>query len=191
MSEAENELWRVMDHAVFGTNDPEEIKKSFSASFEAWQKERSTLGGYLRSIRKMRDLRTAECAKQVGVSRELWQAWEANRSLPSPQELEKIIAGMHFGVKKRETLYRLRKEAPRVYLQRMTNFQPQLRAARGVSKADRELEWAALPDEVKAMVESWAVSKGFESLEAVFEHLSSLNSEGEQNEWLQEVTGDA
>ena len=45
------DLEKAVDRAVFGSNDPEKIRKIFLTSGEAWLKERSTLGGYLRYIR--------------------------------------------------------------------------------------------------------------------------------------------
>lgn len=190
MSETEKELWKILDLGVFGTNDPEEIRRKAQAAAAAWQEERSTLGGYLRSVRKMRELMTEECAAQAGVNQDTWQAWEANQELPSYEELEEIISGLHFGAKKREALYRLRKEAPLLYLRRLATFRPDLKVARGVSMTDLELEWEALPNEVRRLVGKWAETKELGSLKEVFEYLWDLTAE-QQGDWLREVGRDA
>ena len=111
MTEVEAELWRVLDEAVFGTKDPEKIRTIAKESIRRWLDQRSTLGGYLCSVRGMRELEVTDCVMLTGVSEKRWLAWEANQRVPSTEELETVIEGLEFGRKKRETLYRLRGEA--------------------------------------------------------------------------------
>ena len=111
MTEVEAELWSVLDEAVFGTREPEKIKKIAKDSIEKWLQLRSTLGGYLCSVRGMRELEVVDCVRLTGVCEKRWLAWEANQRVPSPEELETIIECLEFGRKKREALYRLRGEA--------------------------------------------------------------------------------
>lgn len=187
MSETEKELWKTLDLGVFGTNDPQEIRRKAKAAAAAWQEERSTLGGYLRSVRKMLERSACECAETVGVREATWRSWEADRVLPSCEEIEQIVERMEFGFKKRENLHRLRKEATRIYLKRMTEYRPHLQAARGVAGVDRLSEWSLLPQEVRDMVERWAGSKGHSSPEEVLDYLLTLEDEQGRRNWVDEV----
>ena len=187
MSDIEKELWGTLDEAVFGTRDPESIRHQAIQAIGQWQQGRSTLGGYLSSIRKLRGRRTAEFALQAGVSRQLWQAWEADRALPKPQELEQISERLGFGAKKREKLRQLKAEAPKIYLKRLLDFRPELLAARGVSKVDPTSEWSALPDEVRELIKRWAHQQGIGTPTSLFSHLATLKTESEKETWLQKV----
>lgn len=111
MTEVEAELWRVLDEAVFGTREPEKIRQIAKEAAGRWVQLRSTLGGYLCSVRGLRELDPADCARLTGVREKRWLAWEANQRVPSTEELETIIESLELGRKKREALYRLRGEA--------------------------------------------------------------------------------
>jgi hypothetical protein len=187
MSETEQELWRAVDSAIFKTEDPAEIRKRFASSYEAFRSRQSTLGGYLSTIRRGRELSAGECAGQVGVPREKWQAWEADHAIPTELELEQLIEKMGFGEKKREKLYRLKGKAPRLHLTRLTNFRPELLAARGVAMVEPDLEWEALPDEVKALLMNWSVSRGIETPEELFSYLETLETDEQRADWIESV----
>lgn len=187
MSDTRDLLWKAVDQAIFKSSDPDTVLAKFGASYEALRSKQSTFGGYLASIRRGRELLTAECAQCVGVSQAIWQAWEANHSIPSMLELEKIFTEMGFGERKQERLLRLREEAPRHYLRRLTKFKPEYLAARGVAKVENHLEWDVLPDELKRMLSAWGLSEGLETPDELFGYVASLDGDEQREQWIQKV----
>ena len=187
MKEEHRELEEAVELAIFKTNDPKEIRKRFTASFEAWQNQRSTLGGYLRDIRQLRDLTADECAKMVGVQSNQWRLWEANLAIPTQADVDRICQGMKFGKRKRRDLLDLKAQAPRHRLTAISLFRPELLAARGVAMIDAELEWKKLPLEVKSPLSAWGRAKGFTSYGEVMDYLASLPDEEARLAWVDDV----
>lgn len=186
-NELERELGRAVDRSLFQSDDPETIRREFTASFEDWAKERSTLGGYLRDIRFLRELDTATCARKVGVSQKLWQSWEADRETPSAEEIEKICQGMGFGEEKHSKLLELRSLAPRHRLLTICRLRPELLAARGVAKIEASLEWRKLPKEVQRALIVWGERNDLTSFEEIMEFFFGLDDEKAREAWVDGV----
>lgn len=189
MDEKEKELWDVVDRAIFKTNDPERILEKVKRSGASWLEERSSFGGSLRQIRRSRRLTTADCAQKAGISRDLWQAWEANRKTPSPEELENLCETMGFGRRKRERFEKLLGELPRQRLLVFSRFRPELLAARGVTRIETELEVQKLPESLREKLLAWCSACHLDSLEELRQHLLELKDDDARERWVDEVLG--
>lgn len=189
MSDMSDDIYRAADRAVFHTEDPEKIKERFAKAFDAWQKERSTLGGYLRDIRFLRELSPPECALKVGVSRAKWQAWESNRETPTEEELDSICRGMVFGKEKRETLNGLKEQAQRHRLLMLSELSPEFLAARGVAKLEASLEWQKLSADLQNALIVWGESAGMKSAEEILGFPPTLKSDEDREEWVDTILG--
>lgn len=187
MSEIDKEMGRAADRAIFKTNDPEKIKKLFSQAVKAWTEERSTLGGYLRDIRLLRGWTTEECADKAGVSRALWQSWEADRESPTEKELEVLCSGMGFGLEKRADLQKLLSESPRQRLLMLSRLKPQFLAARGVAKLEASIEWQKLPEELQSALRNWGRENGVASAEEMLEYFDSFQDDESRLRWADRV----
>lgn len=187
MKKTEKALWDVIDHAIFKTEDPEQIRERVKVSGAAWEKERNTLGGYLRQIRRGRNLRTEECAELAGVSRSRWQAWESNREVPSQAELEGICEGLEFGSRKRERLERLQLESPRQRLLILSRYRPEMLAARGVARLGASLEWQKLPSPVREALTSWGERRELCFPDELMEFFETLKDDEAREAWVEEV----
>ena len=187
MKEMHKDLERAVDRAVFKTEEPEKIKRLFTRSFDAWERETATLGGYLRDIRLLRGLTAEECAQRVGVSRARWQSWEADRETPTETDLCSLCRGMEFGERKREELFNLKARAPRNRLLAISRLRPELLAARGGAKLESSLEWKKLPGEVQKALMAWGKQIGLSSFAEVMEFFTSLPDEEAREAWVDEV----
>ncbi len=187
MSETEKAMWRAADRAVFHTDDPDLIRSKLQASYQAWNQERSTLGGYLRSARRDRDLTTTKCASVTGVPQSVWQAWEANVVTPSISELEQVAASLEFGSRKLKALFELRAQSVRHSLQDLSRFQPELLAARGAAVVESNLEWDELNSEVKARLTAWSQGQGLEFPRDLMEFLATLTDDEARQQWVDDV----
>ncbi len=98
--------------ATYGTNDPELIGMMVQRAWEEKQKRESTFGGYLRSLRRGREMKEGEIAAKAGVSQTTWQNWEANGLTPSPEELGAAMERLRLSPIKRERLTELLAEVP-------------------------------------------------------------------------------
>jgi len=189
MSETEKELWRAADLAVFKTNEAKTIKDKFAKSYEAYLEERSHLGGYLKSTRLMREMTTSDCAEIVGVSRARWQAWEANVEIPSVMEIESIVEKMGFRNKKHQKLLELQAKAPQYSLKILSQFQPELLAARGVAKVDSRIEWSLLPGVIQDALKAWGKEHGHDFPVDLLVFLQNLGDDQAREKWVKEVLG--
>lgn len=111
-------LWRMLNETMFGgfriefgTAETTKVRNITPEIVRRWLQQRRTLGGYLCSLRDMRELEVAECAALTGVGEERWSAWEAGDEVPSPEELDTILERMELGERTRKALFRLRGEA--------------------------------------------------------------------------------
>lgn len=189
MSETEAELWGVVDRVVYGTNDPDEIKQRFKRAFEQRQTEESTLGGFLRCLRTDEYLKTKEMALKAGVEQSLWQAWEANRTIPSQADLSKICTNLELGDHTIEKLSELRQQMPKTILSRLSRYEPDQLVARGAGVVESELEWEKLHPSVQTRLSLWAKKQNLKFPEDFLPTLFALETEEEQERWVAEVLG--
>jgi transcriptional regulator with XRE-family HTH domain len=187
MKEAEKEIWEVIDRAVFKTDDPELILQKVKSSGEAWLRRRESLGGSLRQIRRGRRLTTSDCAEKVGVLKDTWQSWEANRSVPTSDEFEKLCLGLHFGERTRQRLEGLMERTPRIRLLMLSRFRPELLAARGAASSGLDIEWKKLPTELQQVLKSWGDKQGLGSVDDLIAFFLSLKDENDREAWVNEV----
>lgn len=186
-----DQLEAQLDKLVFGTNDPQVIKREFHQAFEAWEQQRGTLGGYLRNIREKRGLTSTDCASKVGVPRQTWQLWESDREIPSDRDLEQICAGLHFGDKKKARLQALRRQAPGNLLLLVSRCRPLLQAAKGANIVGSAIGWSHLPDPIQQAVVDWGKEHGYHFPDQLPGFFLTLQNEEQRQSWVSEIIGGA
>ena len=89
--ERDKELWDALDRMFFGSNEPEKVREGIRQLEKelAWQ--RSSLGRYLRSLRRSHKRSLAEMAYKARVDRHVWKAWEHDFQTPTKEELEAVL----------------------------------------------------------------------------------------------------
>lgn len=189
MSETEDELWGVIDHAIFGTNDPERITAKFKQAYENRLAKQSTFGGYLRLIRTDEHATTPEMALQAGVNRGVWQSWEANRSIPTETELREVCRRLELGQVATTRLLELRNRMPHTILTRLSRHEPDQLVASGAGLEESEIEWRKLPPEVQEPLSRWAKEQEYNFPEDFLRVLFELETAENQQRWVDEVLG--
>lgn len=190
MNETEKELWKSLDKTVLGTDDPKVIKETLKREFAELQRLESSFGGSLSLFRNRRGLRVEEISKEAKVSPDQWRAWEADLEIPSLDELNELAKKLHLSDFTMRKIRKVWQQAPFRALQRLSEFRPKLRAARGVAATNSEVEWEALPEVVQAKLAEWGRKNSFSFPNELFDVLESLESEDSQQTWAQEVWGD-
>lgn len=176
--------------ANYGTDDPDTIRAMFQRAYEEQQKRESTFGGYLRALRRKRQLTEAEIATQAGISRSDWLSWEGHSKIPSPEALEAALASLKLSPIKRARLHELLRQAPRHALRNLSVFREESLAARGVSLVDVDLEWNAIGPQGQQKLLDWAKTKGLEFPRDLLSCLRELRTEDSREAWISEVMGD-
>lgn len=69
-----------------------------SAALLPTDEERETLGRQLGAARNLRGLSAHEVARMLGVSRQMWHAWERGKSTPSFFMVEKIVVVLNTSI---------------------------------------------------------------------------------------------
>jgi len=187
MEDNEKRLWDTIDRAIFKTNDSEKILERVKSSGASWLEDRSTFGGSLKQIRKSRRLTTNDCAKRMGISKSLWQSWEANRQVPTSREFGEMCSAMNFGERKKKRFLGLLEGFPKQRLLVFSRFRPESLAARGVARIERELEVQKLPGKIQEKLISWCKQQGISSFESLGQHLLELQEEKQRELWVEEV----
>ena len=188
MNPNEKELWRGLDYAVFGSNEPEDLREGMDRVRAQYFKERSSLGRYLASLREFDELSVEEMAKKAGVPAELWRRWELDYATPSHEELERLADRLGWRSRKREITASLRDEAPRYRLKRLTGFSPELLAARG--ELDRGgVAWNSIDESTQRRVCEWGEAQGYSFPEGLVEFFESFDDEEAREAWLNEILG--
>ena len=190
MNETEKELWETVDKAVLGTDDPEVIKETLKREFAELQRLETSFGGSLSLLRTRKNLRVQDIAKEAKVTPDQWRAWEADLEIPSLDELDALAKSLHLADFTMRKLRKVWQQAPFRALQRLSEFRPKLRAARGIAATSSEMEWEALPEIVQAKLTEWGRKNSFSFPAELFDVLESLESEESQETWAQEVWGD-
>ena len=186
-SEVIEELEAQLDRAVYGTNDRSEIRKKFDAGLSNWQKQRSTIGGYLEQLRRKRKLRVAQCAERVGVSKATWSGWESNLMVPSNKDIEDICGGLGFCAKKRARLRELLLRAPRTSLLMMSRSLPQSIAAKGTNNLGANIDWESLPRPLRETVVFWGKEQGYSFPEELPGFFSQFEDDEAREAWVDEM----
>lgn len=189
MSETENELWGVIDHAIFDTNDPERIKAKFMRAYENRLAKQGTFGGYLGLIRTDEYATVPAMALKAGVSRGVWQSWEANRAIPGEAEVREVCRRLELGELATEQLVKLRSMMPRTILTRLSRHEPDQLVAKGAGLEEAELEWRKLLPEIQAPLSRWAEEHGHSFPRDFLRVLSELDTAQDQERWVDEVLG--
>lgn len=176
--------------ADYGTDDAATIREMFQRAYEEQQRRESTFGGYLRALRRKRQLTEAEIATKAGISRSDWLSWEGHSKLPSPEALEAALARLKLSPIKVSRLHELLHEAPRHALRNLSVFREESLAARGLSVIDIDLEWEAVGAIGQEKLLVWAGKKGLEFPRDLLCCLRELRTDDSREAWISEVMGD-
>ncbi len=187
MNETEKELWAVADQAIFDTNDPTEIRRVVKDGMSELQRLQESFGGFIYVYRLRKGLTVEEIAAQAKVSPDRWRAWEGDVMPPSSTELDELIEHLQLGSITSGKLLKLWHQGAFRSLQRLSRFQPKLRAARGVGSLDEKSEWGLLHPTAQEKLRSWAQDLGLSLPEQLFEVITELQDEDEQETWVREV----
>ena len=188
MNPAEKELWKSLDYAVFGSNDPKSLQQGMDKVREQYERERSSLGNYLRSLRETEELSVVKMAEEAGVTAALWGEWEMDFRTPTLRELQNVAQRLGWRTSKMELVAQLCTEAPRYRLKRLTSFQPEALAARGDLEAD--LLWRSIDSKTRQRVQSWGIERGYAFPDDLERLLREVGQDEQAREvWLDEILG--
>ena len=176
--------------ANYGTDDPDTVRAMFQRAYEEQQKRESTFGGYLRALRRKRQLTEAEIATKAGISRSDWLSWEGHSKIPSPEALEAALSRLKLSPIKVARLNDLLREAPRHALRNLSVFREESLAARGLSVIDIGLEWKAIGTTGQKKLLDWARKKGLEFPRDLLPCLRELRTDDSREAWISEVMDD-
>lgn len=186
MNRTERELWKSLDDAVFGTRDPEIIKDKLKAMKAQLDRERSSLGRFLESLRREEDFTTEYMAKKVGVELAVWKDWEMDFATPTEPELESVIQKMRWTRPRKEVLWKLWNEAARFRIKRMILGRGQLMAARQGS-SDGGLVWESIGKENQETVTAWGKANGYQFPDDLTTFFETLETDEARERWLDEL----
>lgn len=191
MSETEDELWGVIDQAIFATSDPDQMVAKFKRAYENRTAKQSTFGGYLGCLRTDRHATASEMALKAGLNRSIWQSWEADRTIPTPAQLHDVCRKLELGDLATEQLLQLRAKMPRTILARLSHYEPDQLVASGTGLVEAELEWHKLPPQVQDPLTRWAQKTGHKFPQDLFRVLFELETRQDQQRWVDEVLNQA
>jgi DNA-binding transcriptional regulator YiaG len=189
MSETEDELWGVIDKAVFGTSEASEIKDRFKRAFEQREAKESTLGGYLECLRRDEYLKTKEMAFRAGVEQKIWQSWEADRTIPSVPELERVCQNLKLGEQTVQRIFELRSRLPQTILTRLSHYESDQLVAHGAGVVESQMEWKKLHPDIQRLLSRWAEKHDKHFPEDFLQVLFDLKAPQDQENWVIEVLG--
>ena len=91
MNDTEKSLWKSLDRAVFGTDDPDVILAKVELELKREARRKRTLYGYLKLLRERMGLNFQEMAMAANVSTEIWLSWESSLYRPTEEQLNSVI----------------------------------------------------------------------------------------------------
>lgn len=189
MNPNEKELWKALDQAVFGTLDPEGLDQGMDRVREQYDKERSSLGNFLTSLREQEEATVEDMARAAGVSNERWREWEMDFATPSVDELLAVARRLGWRERKLDIATKLRLEAPRYRLTRLTYFRPEMLAARGGLNRGG-LVWSSIDEATRERICQWGAERGHAFPAELGEFVKGLSGEdGSREAWIDEVLG--
>ena len=152
-------------------------------------KERSSLGRFLQSLRVQEELNTKQISKLCQVELELWKAWEMDFATPSREELLALIQMMRWRTYVQNILWKLWEEAARFRLKRMTQFRGEALAARGLS-VESGIAWKSIGKHNQQKLIDWGKKYGLDFPHDLAEALNVLKTEEDKDAWVDQVLGD-
>ena len=105
---------------------------------------------------------------------------------PTLAELQGVARKLGWRTPKMELVARLRDQAPRYRLKRLTSFRPESLAARGVLEGD--LVWRSIDTSTQQRMQSWGARHGYDFPQDLARLLRDLSrSEDAREAWLDEI----
>tara|TARA_B100000678_G_scaffold285918_1_gene289791 strand:+ start:46 stop:618 length:573 start_codon:yes stop_codon:yes gene_type:complete len=190
MTEEDLEPWKDMDRILFGTDDPDAVRKGIKRLGQevAWQN--SSLGRYLRSIRRFYKHSFAQMAHEAGVATQVWKAWEYDFETPTKKELTDVAKRLKWSSVRLERVWSLWESASRFRLKRLTTMRPQYLAAKGLA-SESNIAWNSISKITQAKVASWGRQNGYNFPDDLLDFFSSFESDEERDAWVEEVLGES
>lgn len=187
--ERDRETWEALDRIFFGANDPETVNAGIDRLERelAWQN--SSLGRYMRSLRRARKRSLAEMAHKAGVTTKTWRAWEYDFETPTKEELAKVIKRLKWSRIQSEQIWPLWKQAARFRLKRLTTFRGDALAAKGVA-SEANIAWESVDEDTQARMRAWGEKNGFQFPRDLSEFLLTLAEDEQREQWVEEILGD-
>ncbi len=187
MTPDEYELWKALDYAVFGEEDTSDT--SLDSLRAQYEKERSSLGRYLSSLREFEAWPVEKMAKLVGIPPDIWRAWEIDYLTPTEKQLHAVAERLGWRSRKRDIANELRQRAPRYRLQRLTEFRPEVLAARG--ELDRGgLAWRSIDKATQEKIRQWGEARGYDFPSGLTDFFRELRTDDNTRQaWISEVLG--
>ena len=189
MSDPHKPLEKALDRAVFGTNDPDAIRRKVAQMGRYLEHKESSLGLSLLGLRHRDHLTLREAALKAGVPEKTWKAWEADFETPTVNELKDVLKNLEWS-RQTEKFLALREKAPRVRLLRLTTMQPNMLAARGVAGVSGSYEWQALDEGLKGRLQAWAAERDMSFPDDLVSVLAGFADDEERERWMTEVLGE-
>ncbi len=186
MNANEYELWKALDHAVFGED---EAGTSMDRLRDQYDKERSSLGRYLTSLRDFKEWSVEKMAHETGVPPDIWRAWEIDYLTPTARQLDIVADRLGWRSRKRAIAAELREQASRFRLHRLTDFRPEVLAARG--ELDRGgLAWKSIDEATREKICQWGAAQGHDFPTGLTDFLRELRADAKAREaWINEILG--
>ena len=190
MKSDEEKVAGDIDLAVFGSNNPTVIEARFRQAYEQQQAREATFGGYLRALRRRRELTIIAISNMAKVPAMLWSRWEGDESLPEPGLLDQVIERLSFGSTKREKLFELLGQARRHTVEELSFLCFEKLAAKGTQSLDVHGEWEAFSAEVQSLLLAWGERRRLKVPEQLFDRVAQLRHDEERAAWIRQVLGD-
>ena len=187
MNPDEYQLWKALDYAVFGEEDAE--NRGLDNLRAQYDKERSSLGRYLTSLREYEEWPVEKIATLVGVSADIWRAWDIDYLTPNEKQLHAVADRLGWRSRKRTIADELRQKAPRYRLQRLTHFRPEVLAARG--ELDQGgLAWRSIDKPTQEKIRQWGEAHGYDFPSGLTDFFRELRADDNTREaWISEILG--
>lgn len=188
--EMSKEMWEAMDRIFFGSNDPEVVRSGIDRLEQQMAWRNSSLGRYMRSLRRVHRWSLAQMAHKAGVTTQVWKSWEHDFLTPTKEELEEVIRRLKWSRIQEEQLWPLWEQAARFRLRRLTTFHNDAMAAKGVA-SEANIAWLSVDEETRARLTAWGEEKGYTFPRDLAEFLSTLDEEEQRESWVDEILGGA
>ena len=188
MMERDKDIWKALDRIFFGMNDPARVREEIKKLEGELAHQRSSLGRFLRSLRRSHKRSLSEMSRKAGVTAGLWKAWEYDFETPSREELEEVATRLKWSRLQREKLWELWGQAARFRLRRFTTLGGEYLAAKRVA-TDADIAWTSVDEVSRERVIAWGREHGYDFPRDLADFLSSLKREEEREAWVDQILG--
>ena len=127
-------------------------------------------------------------AHKAGVDTRTWKAWEHDFLTPTKEQLEQVFQRLKWSRIQEEQIWPLWREAARFRLKRLTTFQVDALAAKGVA-SEANIAWESVDQKTQERLFAWGEKNGFQFPRDLSEFLSTLTEDDRRDQWIEEILG--